>query len=127
MKKILIVDDELDIIDLVRNRLVVNGYEVVSATDGKMGVKMAQTECPDLVLMDVMMPNMQGGDAVRLLKSNYKTKDIPIIFLTAVTNSKKPVGEEGVGINVAGVNYPAIGKPFESERLLMEIKKNLSI
>lgn len=125
MRKILVVDDELDVIDLVKNRLQENDYEVISATDGKEGIERAQKESPDLILMDIMMPNMQGGDAVRVLKANDKTKDIPVIFLTAVTSNKQLVGEEDKGINVGGECHPAVGKPFDSDKLLLAIKRNL--
>ena len=122
MKKILIVDDDPEVIELVRNRLEAHLYEVVSATDGETGVKMAKKEKPELILMDIMMPNLSGGEAVRLLKSDAATKYIPVIFLTAVT-SNLPQGQEANGINVEGQYYPAIAKPFKSEILLFEIER----
>ena len=120
MKKILIVDDDPEVVELVRNRLEANHYEVASAADGQIGIKKAQKEKPDLILMDIMMPNLPGGDAVRLLKSDVATKHIPLIFLTAVT-ANIPQGEEGRGINVDGQYYTAIAKPFKPEKLLFEI------
>ncbi len=126
MKKILVVDDEPEIIELVESRLSVNNYQVISAMDGNEGIKKAEKESPDLILMDVMMPKMSGGDALRILKANEKTKDIPVVFLTGVKSNKEPTGEEDKGINVGGQYYPAVGKPFESEKLLLAIEKNLS-
>ena len=125
MKRILIVDDDLDIVNLVKNRLENNHYEVIVANDGSQGIKQAQEQRPDLIIMDILMPLMPGGDAVRLLKTDVKTKHIPIIFLTAVI-ANIPRGGPGVdekGINVGGQFYPAIAKPFEPAQLLFEIKK----
>lgn len=126
MRTILVVDDEPEIVNLVKNRLDVCDYKVISATDGEECVRKARTEKPDLIILDVMMPKMSGGDALRVLKANDTTKNIPIIFLTGVINDKNPMGEEARGINVGGEYYPAVGKPFEAENLLLEIKKHLS-
>ncbi len=120
MKRILVVDDEPDVIDLVKNRLEANRYKVISATDGDEGLIKAQKEKPDLVIMDILMPNMMGGEAVRQLRSDESTKHIPIIFLTAVT-SRTPNGDGGV--NVDGQFYTALPKPFKPEKLLFEIKR----
>ena len=122
MLKILVVDDDPDIIELAQNRLEANNYKVISASDGKDGIKKAQQEKPDLIVMDIMMPHMQGGDAVRLLKADQLTKHIPIIFLTALA-SNQPQGQEEKNINVDGKFFTAIAKPFKSEKLLFEIKK----
>ena len=122
MKKILVVDDDPEVVELVRNRLEANHYEVASASDGQIGIKKAQKERPDLILMDIMMPNLPGGDAVRLLKSDLATKHIPVIFLTAVA-SNVPQPQEAKGINVDGQFFTAVAKPFKSEKLLFEIKQ----
>ena len=123
MKKILVVDDDPQIVDLVTIRLRANNYEVISSPDGKDAILKAQKEQPDLVIMDIMMPNMPGGDAVRLLMADDKTKGIPIIFLTALTaNLPYEADHKGI-INVDGHFFPAIPKPFKPEKLLSEIKK----
>ncbi len=121
-KKILICDDEPGIVKIISERLTSKGYDVISAADGKEGLKKALQHRPDLILMDILMPNMSGGDAVRVLRSDSQTKHIPVIFLTAV-KSNIPQGEENKGVNVDGQFYPAIGKPFEPEDLLFEINK----
>ena len=120
MKKILIVDDDIDIINLVENRLKKNNYDVVFATDGKSGIKKALDENPDLIIMDVMMPNMYGGEAVKILKTYESTKNIPILFFTAIAleSSLTDLAE----INVDGKFYPAVTKPFDPNRLLSSIK-----
>ena len=123
MKKILVVDDDPQIVELVSIRLKANNYEVISSPDGKDAILKAQNELPDLVIMDIMMPNLPGGDAVRLLMEDNKTKDIPIIFLTALTANLPYEAEHKGIINVDGRFFPAIPKPFKPEKLLLEIKK----
>jgi CheY-like chemotaxis protein len=122
MKKILVVDDEQDIVELVKNRLEANHYTVISASDGNQGIKMVEQQKPDLIIMDIMMPNMPGGEAVRLLRASSITKHIPIVFLTGIV-SDMPKGAEEKKVNVDGEFYTAIAKPFKAEKLLLEIRK----
>jgi two-component system response regulator VicR len=123
MKKIMVVDDDPQILDLIKIRLKANNYEVITSPDGKEAISRIQEERPDLIIMDIMMPHMPGGDAVRILMQDNKTKDIPVIFLTALTaNLPNDTGQNG-NINVDGHYFPAIPKPFKSEKLLLEIKK----
>lgn len=124
MKKILIVDDDPDMLALVRIRLSGKHYTLFFASGGEEGVRQAKQELPDLIIMDVMMPKMSGGDAVRVLKADPETQHIPVIFLTAVAASL-PEGEEGTRVNVGGQFYPAISKPFDVQRLLSEIQRQL--
>lgn len=126
MKRILVVDDDADIVELVKNRLEDNNYEVIFANSGDEGIRKAQHNKLDLIIMDIMMPEMSGGDAVRVLRSSKDTKNIPILFLTAVT-SAIPQGNEFKGVNVDGEFYTAVAKPFTSEKLLLEVNKMLSI
>ena len=122
MKKILIVDDDVDIVDLVENRLRKNNYDVIFSNDGDNGYKKAIEAQPDLIIMDVMMPNMHGGEAVKLLKANESTKNIPVLFFTAM-NAYLPKGSAALDqINVNGQLYPAITKPFDPNKLLAAIK-----
>ena len=83
MAKILIVDDELGMVMVIKGFLEKNNYEIVTASDGKEGLAKAQNEKPDLILLDIMMPNMDGGDVIRALKSDSLTRNIPVIFLSA--------------------------------------------
>jgi CheY-like chemotaxis protein len=122
MKTILVVDDKADIVELVKNRLEANHYKVIVASDGNEGIKQAQQHRPDLIVMDIMMPNMSGGEAVKVLKSDAATQHIPVVFLTAVGSSVRQ-GEEPGRVYVDGQFFPAIGKPFKPEKLLSEIKK----
>ncbi len=120
-KKILIIDDDVDIIDLVENRLKKNNYDVITANDGDNGIKKAIQLKPDLIIMDVMMPQMNGGEAVKLLKSNEVTKNIPVLFFTAMV-SYSSNSTELEQINVNGQLYPALMKPFEPNKLLSAVK-----
>jgi two-component system alkaline phosphatase synthesis response regulator PhoP len=82
-KKILAVDDERHIVRLIQVNLERAGYEVVSAFDGKEGLEKVDSEQPDLIVLDVMMPYMDGFEVVQCLKKNPETRDIPIILLSA--------------------------------------------
>jgi DNA-binding response OmpR family regulator len=82
-KKILIIEDEPDQIIIFRTRLKANGYETVAATDGETGLQKISDEKPDLVLLDINIPKISGLDICKKVKSNPKTKNIPIIILSA--------------------------------------------
>ena len=119
MKKILIVDDEADIIEILQFMLEANGYECVTAMDGEEGLKLAREISPDLIILDVMMPKINGYKISRLLKYDNKYKNIPIIMVTARSQEQdKLIGEE------TGVNE-YISKPFELEEILAVVKKYL--
>jgi two-component system alkaline phosphatase synthesis response regulator PhoP len=82
-KKILAVDDERHIVRLVQVNLERQGYEVVTAFDGKEALEKVESESPDLIVLDVMMPYMDGFEVLQNLKKNQSTRDIPVIMLTA--------------------------------------------
>jgi len=87
--KILVVDDEPSIVKLVTASLASGGYEIFQAFDGKEAIVQAKLHMPDLILLDVMMPNMDGTEARRRLHEDPQTKDIPVIHLTAVGDFDK--------------------------------------
>ena len=122
-KRILVVDDEPGFVKLVKMRLEAHGYAVVTASDGQEGIAKVKQLVPDLILMDIMMPNMSGGDAVRLLKADLKTSHIPVIFLTAILEKKEEQWHHK--INIDNKLYPAIAKPFNSEEFLRKIQEVL--
>jgi CheY-like chemotaxis protein len=124
-KRILIVDDEPGVIKVVSARLESNGYEVFSTLKGKDVPALIEKHLPDLIVLDIMMPQMSGGEVVRMLKQKESTKNIPVVFLSAAYNDKSPQGNEAQGINVDGQSFPAIGKPFDPDKLLAIIKENL--
>ena len=117
MTKILIVDDEKDIVETLSFMLQAKGYEIISAYDGEEGLKLAKKEKPDLIILDVMMPKINGYKICRLLKYDAKYKNIPIIMVTARSqDNDKLIGEE------TGANE-YITKPFEFSDVLNVINK----
>ena len=116
-KKILVVDDETDLIMMVQIRLEANGYEVISANDGKEGLDKVKNESPDLVLLDVMMPNMSGYQVCTILKQDARYKRIPIILITG----KGQDDFEKVGKRMGADAF--ITKPFDPPVLLAKIKE----
>lgn len=117
MTKILIVDDEKDIVETLSFLLKSKGYDVISAHDGEEGLKLAKEENPNLIILDVMMPKINGYKICRLLKYDAKYKNIPIIMVTARSqDNDKLIGEE------TGANE-YITKPFEFSNVLEIISK----
>ena len=114
--KILVVDDEQDILELVRHTLNKEGYEVHIAVNGQQAVEKARKILPDLILMDVMMPIMDGMEACRQLKEDSETKNISIIFLTA----RSEEFAELAGFEAGADDY--IAKPIRSRVLLSRIR-----
>lgn len=117
-KKILVVDDEPDIVTLIKSRLEANGYEVVSAYNGKDGLEKAEETQPDMILLDLMMPIMDGYEAGQKLKENPKTKNIPIILFTAA--SAEEVAKKGAE-TIEAIDY--VVKPFDDAALLFLINR----
>jgi len=117
-KCILVVDDEPDIVTLVKSRLEANGYEVISAYNGKDGIEKALEAQPDMILLDLMMPIMDGYEAGRKLKDNPLTKDIPLILFTAA--SAEEVAKKGAE-TIEAIDY--VVKPFDDAALLFLINR----
>lgn len=118
-KKILIVDDEQDIVETLKFMLEMQGYECFCAYDGEVGLNMAKEIIPDLMILDVMMPKINGYKISRLLKYDKKYKDIPIIMVTARSqDDDKMIGQE------TGVNE-YITKPFELDDVIAKVKEYL--
>ncbi len=120
-KKILVVDDEPDFVRIILSKLKAQGYEAISAVNGKEAVKAAQEQKPDLIVMDIVMPDMEGTDAVRLLHADPGTANIPIIFISgAMVNLQE--NEETRQATINGKHFTAFAKPFKAERLISEIE-----
>ncbi len=118
-RKILIVDDEKAMVKILKMRLEANGYEVIAAYDGKEGLEKAKSENPDLIVLDLMLPEMDGYKVCRLLKFDDKYKKIPIILFSArAQDSDKEMGK-----SVGADDY--VTKPFDSKDMLERIKKLL--
>jgi two-component system, cell cycle response regulator len=115
-KKILIVDDESLLTSLLKSRLGCNGFEVETAGDGQEGLDIATRWHPDLILLDILMPVMDGFEACKRLKAHNETRDIPIVIITAADHRRSPRRqclEEGA--------VDMITKPFEAADLLDSI------
>ena len=118
--KILIVDDEADLAETLKFRLETAGYEVNTAPDGQEGLKKARSELPDLIILDLMLPKLDGYRVCRMLKFDEKYKGIPIILFSArVQESDIKMGEE------QGADA-YITKPFDPKALLAKIDELLN-
>ena len=115
MTKILLVEDNEMNRDMLSRRLERRGFEVVSAVDGRAGIAMGQSEAPDLILMDMSLPDVDGWEATRQLKSASETRSIPIIALTAHAMS----GDREKAMEAGCDDYDT--KPVELTRLLAKI------
>ena len=119
MKKILIVDDEKDIVETLSFMLKAKGFECICAYDGEEGLNLAKNINPDLVILDVMMPKINGYKICRLLKFDNKYKNIPIIMITARSQDEdKIIGEE-----TGADEY--ITKPFNVDDVVAKVKSYL--
>lgn len=119
MKKILVVDDEPDINMILATYLSASGYETVSAKDGIEALDMAQSQHPDLILLDVMMPELSGFQVARLLKEDTATRAIPIVMLTAKTQQS----DRFWGLESGAAAY--LHKPFELSAVLDQVRSLL--
>lgn len=113
---ILVVDDEQDLLDLIEYNLKKEGFDVLKAEDGEEGIEVARKEKPSLVLLDIMMPKMDGLEVVEVMRDDKDLKRIPIIFLTARGDEKTEVE----GLNKGGDDY--ITKPISTTKLISRIK-----
>ncbi|MCK5708410.1 MAG: response regulator [Candidatus Aureabacteria bacterium] len=118
-KKILVVDDEPDIVTGISDRLAFEGYEVITANDGQTALSIAREKNPDLIVLDIMLPKIDGFKVCRLLKFDKKKKHIPIIMLTAKTQET----DIKTGKDMKADEY--ICKPFDQDELIKSIKKHL--
>jgi two-component system alkaline phosphatase synthesis response regulator PhoP len=117
--KILIVDDEPDLVETLRFALELEGYNVLVAVNGEEGLNTARQEKPDLILLDLMLPKLDGYKVCRLLKFDERYKAIPILMLTAKTQDKDRILGKETGAN----EY--LTKPFDMDELMAKIKSYL--
>lgn len=118
---ILIVDDQPENLAVIGNLLTDSGFTVLVSQSGESGLERAEYVKPDLVLLDILMPGIDGFETCRRLKANDSTKEIPVIFLTALTDTLEKVK----GFQVGGVDY--ITKPVQQEEVLSRVKTHLRI
>jgi DNA-binding response OmpR family regulator len=121
MKKILVIDDLPENVFLLQDRLESEGYEVITAYEGKSGLNKAISEQPDLILLDIMMPDITGLDVCKKLVSNDETAHIPIILVTAKIEAE----DTKEGLEAGAFDY--IKKPFNRVELLARVKSALKL
>jgi len=119
-KTILVVDDEKDVQFMLEKRLTADGYSVIIANNGTDALMLAKSKHPDLIILDLVMPGIEGGEVAARLKAALETRDIPIIFLTVLLSKTE---EEKYGPLIGG--NITLAKPFNPEELLAQIKKLL--
>ena len=119
MPRILVVDDEKNILELVRFNLEREGYQVITSLDGVRGLELARSENPDLIVLDVMLPEMNGLEVCRELHQDPATKKIPIIMLSARADELDRV----LGLEMGADDY--VTKPFSPRELVARIKARL--
>jgi DNA-binding response OmpR family regulator len=118
-KKILVVDDEADLVETVRFPLEMEGFNVLVCYNGEDALNQARKENPDLILLDLMLPKLDGYKVCRLLKFDERYKHIPILMLTAKTQEKDKI----LGMETGADEY--ITKPFDIDELMKKVKEYL--
>src|SRR5215510_3451594 len=119
--RILIVDDQPVNVDILQTRLAVHGYELLTAADGEEALAVARTQRPDLILLDIMMPKMDGLQVCRLLKGDATLPFMPIIMVTAKADTKDIIA----GLEVGADEY--LSKPVDQAALVARVKSMLRI
>jgi len=119
-KNLLVVDDDPVIVDMLRSGLTRNGYEVDCVSDGKEAISQIARKHPDLIILDIMMPHMDGTEVARRLKEDESTRNIPIVFLTVLWEKNDRVLDSArLGTSIV------LGKPFKFDELLEKVKQLL--
>ena len=119
-KKILIVDDEKQLVSLVSLHMKMSGYEVLSAKDGEEALTIAKEEAPDLIILDLMLPKMDGWEVCKRLRTESNIGDIPVIMLTA----RSEAGDKLKGFECGADDY--VTKPFSPRELVARVKRVLA-
>ncbi len=116
MKKILVVDDEKDVLFMLEKRLTAEGYSVITTTNGTNAIALAKSQHPDIIILDIVMPGMDGGEVAAKLREHPLTRSIPVIFLTVLLSKEEEHQENHmIGSNIT------LAKPFDTEELLAQI------
>lgn len=114
-KKIFVVDDEEDILESLNRRLTADGYTVVTSTSGREAIQKVRQSDPDLLLVDIVLPDIDGPEVIQRLKNDPQGMDKPVIFFSGIVSKEDKARPSSV--KVAGQDYPALGKPFAYEDL----------
>ncbi|MEW5895011.1 MAG: response regulator [Candidatus Omnitrophota bacterium] len=124
VKKILLVDDETDTVGIISSKLEADGFKVFLSRNGRDGLIQARAHLPDMVLMDIVLPDMDGAEVVKELHDHPATVGVPVIFLSGIVVSD---GNGDAEITVGGRDYMAIGKPFTYRELKEKIDAVLKL
>lgn len=124
-KKIILLEDDKASSRLVSSFLESKGYEVRESYEGRFAIEMALKDRPDLMIVDVLLPDMHGSEAVKQLRATSSMQDLKVIFLTSLLNKSKVAGQE-TRLTVAGCEYPAMSKPFQPDVLAEVIDRLLA-
>lgn len=119
--KLLVVDDNEHNLELVSKILKLEGYEIILCENGRNALAVLNSQHVDLILLDIMMPGLDGFDTCIIIKENNELADIPVIFLTARTELNDIVK----GFNVGGVDY--VSKPFSKEELIARVRNHVQL
>jgi len=114
-QRILVVDDEKDAVEVLLGRLKVSGYDSASAADGDQALKMIQNQKIDLIILDIMMPVMDGVELAKILRDDPKTRNIPVIFLTALGVKRNDSGYSLSGTDIV------FAKPYDFKELVGKV------
>ena len=120
-RRILLVDDEPSIVKMVGKRLEIEGFEVLVAVDGQEGLAKAQSEQPDCIILDLMLPKLNGYEVCTMLKQDTRYQKIPIVLFTAKTQEK----DERLGMECGANAF--IRKPFRAEELVGKIRTLMTV
>ncbi len=112
MNKILVVDDEQSVLELIEVNLTADGYKVLTASDGREAIEKAQKEGPSLIFLDVKMPEMNGWEVLRVLRADERTKNIPVVLITALPES---ISNQLTGHILKADGF--LNKPFDPEKI----------
>lgn len=119
-KKILIIDDDALLLEMYQEKLEYEGFEVVTALSGQEGLKKAKSSKPNLILLDILMPRMDGFEVLERLKSDPETKKVPVIFLTNLSEAEENVNK-GFELGAAAYLVKALFRPAEVIEKIKEI------
>lgn len=118
--RILVIEDEADIAESIKARLELDGYEVTTAGDGQAGVECARRERPDAIILDVMLPKVNGFDVCKLLKDDEKTELIPVLILTALPRLQ----DVETAFSAGAADF--LNKPYTNDRLISKVQNLLA-
>ncbi len=120
-KKILIVDDDPEVLEILERKLKLEGFEVVTAAEGQVAVERAVKERPDLILLDIVLPDIDGSEVVqRILAHPFIERKIPVLFLSGIVTGEER--NKYMELTVGGQTYPALPKPVTITDLLQGIR-----